>query len=30
MLAAMPHIDTLIAGHSFDALRDVAEVIAHA
>ena len=30
MLAAMPHIDDLIAGHSFDALRAVAEVIAHA
>ena len=30
MLAAMPHIDDLIAGHSFDALRAVAEVISHA
>ncbi len=30
MLAAMPHIDELIAGHSFAALRTLAEVIAHA
>jgi uncharacterized protein with von Willebrand factor type A (vWA) domain len=30
MLAALPHIDELIAGHSFDALRNVAEVIARA
>lgn len=30
MLAALPHIDDLIAGHSFDALRNLAEVIAHA
>ncbi len=30
MLAALPHIDELIAGHSFEALRNVAEVIAHA
>jgi uncharacterized protein with von Willebrand factor type A (vWA) domain len=30
MLAALPHIDELIAGHSFNALRNVAEVIARA
>jgi uncharacterized protein with von Willebrand factor type A (vWA) domain len=30
MLAALPYIDELVAGHSFDALRNVAEVIAHA
>ncbi len=30
MLAAVPHIDQLVAGHSFDALRNVAEVIARA
>jgi uncharacterized protein len=30
MLAALPHVDELIAGHSFEALRNVAEVIAHA
>ncbi|MDQ2750768.1 MAG: VWA domain-containing protein [Actinomycetota bacterium] len=30
MLAALPHIDELVAGHSFDALRNVAEVIARA
>jgi uncharacterized protein with von Willebrand factor type A (vWA) domain len=30
MLAALPHIDELIAGHSFAALRNVAEVIARA
>jgi uncharacterized protein len=30
MLAALPHIDDLVAGHSFDALQQVAEVIAHA
>jgi uncharacterized protein with von Willebrand factor type A (vWA) domain len=30
MLAALPHVDDLIAGHSFEALRNVAEVIAHA
>jgi uncharacterized protein with von Willebrand factor type A (vWA) domain len=30
MLAALPHIDELVAGHSFDALHAVAEVIAHA
>ena len=30
MLAALPHIDELVAGHTFDALRNVAEVIARA
>lgn len=30
MLAALPHLDDLIAGHSFEALRNLAEVIAHA
>ena len=30
MLAALPAIDDLVAGHSFDALRRVAEVIAGA
>jgi uncharacterized protein with von Willebrand factor type A (vWA) domain len=30
MLAALPHIDELIAGNSFEALRAVAEVIEHA
>ena len=30
MLAALPHLDELIAGHSFQALSNVAEVIAHA
>lgn len=30
MMAAQPHIDDLVAGHSFDALASVAEVIAHA
>jgi len=30
MLAALPYVDDLIAGHSFEALRNVAEVIAHA
>jgi hypothetical protein len=30
MLAALPYVDQLIAGHSFEALREVAEVIAHA
>ncbi|PZS30381.1 MAG: hypothetical protein DLM58_13795 [Pseudonocardiales bacterium] len=30
MMAALPHIDELVAGHSFDALRNVAEVIARA
>jgi uncharacterized protein len=30
MLAALPHIDELVAGHSFDALQSVAEVISHA
>jgi len=30
MLAALPYIDELVAGHSFDALRNVAEVIARA
>jgi uncharacterized protein len=30
MLAALPHIDELVAGHSFDALRTVAEVISRA
>jgi uncharacterized protein with von Willebrand factor type A (vWA) domain len=30
MLAALPHIDNLVAGHSFAALEQLAEVIAHA
>ena len=30
MLAAFPHVDELVAGHSFDALHRVAEVIARA
>ena len=30
MLAALPYLDDLIAGHSFEALRSVAEVIARA
>ena len=30
MLAALPYLDELVAGHSFDALRNVAEVIARA
>lgn len=30
MLAALPHIDELVAGHSFDALQTMAEVLAHA
>jgi uncharacterized protein with von Willebrand factor type A (vWA) domain len=30
MVAALPHVDALIAGHSVQALRDIAEVIAHA
>jgi uncharacterized protein with von Willebrand factor type A (vWA) domain len=30
MLAALPHLDELVAGHSFEALRTVAEVIARA
>lgn len=30
MLAAMPHIDELVAGHSYEALHRLAEVIAHA
>ena len=30
MMAALPHLDELVSGHSFDALRNVAEVIAHA
>jgi uncharacterized protein with von Willebrand factor type A (vWA) domain len=30
MVAALPAIDELVAGHTFDALRDVAELIAHA
>ncbi|MDT4946675.1 MAG: uncharacterized protein QOH14_3408 [Pseudonocardiales bacterium] len=30
MLAALPHIDRFVAGHSFAALRNVAEVIADA
>jgi uncharacterized protein len=28
MVAALPHIDALVSGHSFRALRDVAEAIA--
>lgn len=30
MLAALPHIDTLVAGHSFAALEELVEVISHA
>jgi uncharacterized protein with von Willebrand factor type A (vWA) domain len=30
MVAAVPAIDELVAGHTFDALRAVAEVIARA
>ena len=30
MLAALPYLDDLVAGHSFEALRTVAEVIARA
>lgn len=30
MLAALPHIDNLVAGHSFAALEQLAKVIAHA
>jgi len=30
MLAALPHIDNLVAGHSFAALEQLARVIAHA
>jgi len=30
MLAALPHIDDLVAGNSYEALRMVAEVIVHA
>jgi uncharacterized protein len=30
MLAALPHVDSLVSGHSFEALRAVAEVIADA
>ena len=30
MLAALPHIDDLVAGHSFAALEELADVIAHA
>jgi uncharacterized protein with von Willebrand factor type A (vWA) domain len=30
MVAALPHIDELVAGHTFDALRTVAEVIGRA
>jgi uncharacterized protein with von Willebrand factor type A (vWA) domain len=30
MMAALPHLDDLVSGHSFDALRNVAEVIARA
>ena len=30
MVAALPHLDELVAGHSFDALRHLAEVIGHA
>jgi uncharacterized protein with von Willebrand factor type A (vWA) domain len=30
MQAALPHVDHLVAGHSFDALRHVADVIARA
>jgi uncharacterized protein with von Willebrand factor type A (vWA) domain len=30
MVAALPHLDELVAGHSFEALRELAEVIADA
>ncbi|MGH3743560.1 MAG: vWA domain-containing protein, partial [Mycobacteriales bacterium] len=30
MLAALPHVDDLVAGHSIEALRTLAEVVAHA
>ncbi len=30
MVAALPHIDSLVAGHSFAALEELVEVIAHA
>ncbi|TAM85968.1 MAG: VWA domain-containing protein [Jatrophihabitans sp.] len=30
MMAAMPHLDALVAGHSFDALRQLVEVISNA
>ena len=30
MMAALPHLDDLVAGHSFDALRQLAEVIGDA
>jgi hypothetical protein len=30
MLAALPHIDDLVAGHSFAALEELAQVIANA
>jgi uncharacterized protein with von Willebrand factor type A (vWA) domain len=30
MVACLPHVDRLVAGHSFEAFSDLAEVIAHA
>ncbi|HZC25976.1 MAG TPA: VWA domain-containing protein [Actinopolymorphaceae bacterium] len=30
MAAALPHVDNFVAGHSFDALEELVEVIAHA
>jgi uncharacterized protein with von Willebrand factor type A (vWA) domain len=30
MMAALPHLDDLVAGHSFDALRRLVEVIGDA
>ncbi|MEX5633252.1 vWA domain-containing protein [Parafrankia sp. FMc2] len=30
MAAALPHVDELLAGHTFDALQELAEVILHA
>jgi uncharacterized protein len=30
MVACLPHVDSLVAGHSFEAFFDLAEVIAHA
>jgi uncharacterized protein with von Willebrand factor type A (vWA) domain len=30
MAAALPHLDDLVAGHTLDALHNLADVIAHA
>lgn len=30
MLASLPHLDELVAGHSFESLHNLAEVVAHA